>query len=142
MGVCRTVGGVAGVIAQSTATQLRAVIDDALGAHHDVPAAVVAALGRLVDVLETSPDAVIFPAEQTISTQQAAALLGVSRMTVVRLIDRGELAADTAAVHRRIPVSELARYQRESKARRSTALDELAQDIAADTPPDEAISTR
>lgn len=132
----------AGVIAQSTATQLRAVVDDVLRAHHDMPAAAGAAFERLVDVLETSPDAVIFASEQTISTQQAAALLGVSRMTVVRLIDRGELTADTAAVHRRVPVSELARYQRESKARRSGALDELALDITEDTPPDEVISTR
>ncbi len=132
----------AGVIAQSTGTQLRAVVDDVLRAQHDMSTAAVAAFERLVDVLETSPDAVIFASEQAISTQQAAALLGVSRMTVVRLIDRGELAADTAAVHRRVPVSELARYQRESKARRSAALDELGQDLTEDTPPDEVISTR
>ena len=131
-----------GVIAQSTGTQLRAVIDDVLRAQHDMSAAAVAAFERLVDVLETSPDAVIFASEQFISTQQAAALLGVSRMTVVRLIDRGELAADTAVVHRRVLVSELARYQRESKARRSAALDELGQDITQDMPPDEVISTR
>ncbi len=132
----------AGVITQSAATQLRAAVDDVLLAHHEVPPAAVAAFRRLVEILESSPDAVIFASEQTISTQQAAALLGVSRMTVVRLIDRGELAADTGAVHRRIPVSELARYQRESKTRRSAALDELAQSIADSTPPDEVISTR
>lgn len=132
----------AGAIAQTTATQLRAVVDDILRDRHDVPAAAAAAFGVLVDVLEVSPDAVIFPADQTISTQQAAVLLGVSRMTVVRLIDRGELAADTTAVHRRIPVSELARYQRESKARRSAALDQLAGDIGENTAPDEVISTR
>ena len=132
----------AGVIAQDTGMRLRAVVDDVLRAQHDMSTAAVAAFARLVDVLETSPDAVIFASEQVISTQQAAALLGVSRMTVVRLIDRGELAADTAAVHRRVPVSELARYQRESKARRSAALDELGQDITQDTQPDEVISTR
>jgi hypothetical protein len=32
-------------------------------------------------------------------------------MTVVRLVRRGELAAEAGAVHRRIRVSELARYQ-------------------------------
>ena len=132
----------AGAIAQSTATQLRAAVDDILGAHHDLPVTAAAAFRRLVDVLEASPDVVIFASEQTVSTQQAAALLGVSRMTVVRLIDRGELGADTAAVHRRISVSELARYQSESKARRSAAMDELAGDIGEGTPPDEVISTR
>jgi excisionase family DNA binding protein len=131
-----------GLLAESTATQMRAVVDEVLRSHHGVPAAAAAAFERLVDVLEASPDAVIFALEERISTQQAAALLGVSRMTVVRLIDRGELAAGTAGVHRRVPVSELARYQRDSKTRRSAALDELAHDVTEDAPRDELIFTR
>lgn len=63
-------------------------------------------------------------------------------MTVVRLVDRGELAAEGGAVHRRISVSELARFQSESGRRRRVAVAELAADIDQDTPPDEVISTR
>jgi excisionase family DNA binding protein len=132
----------AGALAQDTAERLRAALDEALRTSPQLPASARAAFGRLVDVLEANADAVIFPADATVSTQQAAELLGVSRMTVVRLVDRGELRSEGGGVHRRISVSELARYQAESSRRRRTGLAELAADIDQDTPPDEVISTR
>ncbi|HEU5270769.1 MAG TPA: helix-turn-helix domain-containing protein [Jatrophihabitans sp.] len=132
----------AGAIAQETAEHLRAALDEVLRSSSEAPTTALAAFGRLVDVLEANADAVVFPADATLSTQQAAALLGVSRMTVVRLIDRGELTAEGGAVHRRISVSELARYQAESSRRRRSAIAELADDLDQDTPPDEVIATR
>lgn len=131
-----------GAIAQETAQHLRAALGEVLGTSPEVPATARAALERLVDVLETSADAVVLPADETISTQQAATLLGVSRMTVVRLIDRGELNAQGGAVHRRIAVPELARYQADSARRRRSAILELGADINEDTPPDAVVSTR
>jgi excisionase family DNA binding protein len=132
----------AGVIAHDEAQHLRSALSEVLRASPDLPAVALAAFGRLVDVLESSADAVVFPADATVSTQQAAALLGVSRMTVVRLIDRGELSAEGGAVHRRIFVSELARYQAESSHRRRTAMVELADDVSEGMPPDQVIETR
>lgn len=132
----------AGAIAQETAQHLRAALDEVLRSSPEVPATALAAFGRLVDVLAVNADAVVFPADATVSTQEAAALLGVSRMTVVRLIDRDELTAEGGAVHRRISVSELARYQAENNRRRRSAIAELADDIDDKTPPDEVINTR
>jgi excisionase family DNA binding protein len=132
----------AGAIAQETAQHLRAALDEVLRSSPGVPATALAAFGRLVDVLEANADAVVFASDATVSTQEAAALLGVSRMTVVRLVDRGELTAEGGAVHRRISVPELARYQAESSRRRRSAIAELADDIDEDTPPDEVIETR
>ena len=132
----------AGAIAHDEAQHLRSALSKVLRASPELPASALAAFGRLVDVLESSAYAVVFPADETVSTQQAAALLGVSRMTVVRLIDRGELAAEGGAVHRRIFVSELARYQAESSRRRRTAMVELGEDINDSTPPDRVIETR
>lgn len=100
------------------------------------------ALLRVVEVLESSGDAVVLPADTLLSTQQAAELLGVSRMTVVRLIDRGELQVEGGAVHRRISAAELERYRQASAERRRAAVRDLAQDIPDDTPPDRVISTR
>ena len=132
----------AGAIAHDEAQHLRSALSDVLRASPELPATALAAFERLVDVLESSADAVVFPADSTVSTQQAAALLGVSRMTVVRLIDRGELSAEGGAVHRRIFVSELARYQAERSRRRRTAIVELAGDISEGMPPDQVIETR
>ena len=132
----------AGATKHERSSELRDVVDEALDTMPNLTDNVRAAFGRLIDVLESSGDAVVFPAEASLSTTQAADLLGVSRMTVVRLVDRGELHADTSSVHRRIPVSELKRYQTEFRRRQRTAMSELAEDITATTPADRVIETR
>lgn len=113
-----------GLLAHDDAQRLRSAIADAL------------------DVLESSGGAVVLPADAFVSTQQAAELLGVSRMTVVRLIDRGELAAEGAGVHRKIEAAEIERYRADTQARRRVALHELAQDGTDDLPADRVIGTR
>jgi excisionase family DNA binding protein len=124
------------------AHDLRIAVGEVLSASSKVSATAPAAFGRLVDVLETSEDAVVFPAGETVSTQQAAAVLGVSRMTVVRLVDRGELPAEGGGVHRRILVSALARYQEESARRRRAKVADLNEDIHDQAVPDTMIVTR
>ncbi len=134
-----------GAIAHDQAQRLRAAFDRVLGEAGAIPDAASSArvaLERLVEVLESSPAAVVFPSETTVSTGQAADLLGVSRMTVVRLIDRGEIDTTGGGTHRRIAASELARYRAASTARRRAALEGLAGEIGDDTPPDQIISTR
>ncbi len=97
---------------------------------------------RLLEVLETSPGAAVLPADELLSTQAVADHLGVSRMTVVRLIDRGAIEAAGAGVHRKVRASEVERYLRERTAKRRAAVATLAGDIDADTPVDEVIRTR
>jgi excisionase family DNA binding protein len=135
----------AGAIAHDQAQRLRAALEGVfqdLRDSPDVSDSARDAFLRLVDVLESSPEAVVLPSDMLVSTQQAADFLGVSRMTVVRLIDRGDLAGERGGVHRRVAASELARYQEASAHRRRVALHELAQEIGEDTPPDQVIRTR
>lgn len=132
-------------IAHDQAQRLREALDRVFreaGDSLEVSDAAREAFLRLVDVLESSPEAVVLPSDTMVSTQQAAGLFGVSRMTIVRLIDRGELHARGGGVHRRIAASELARYQVSRDSRRRDALHELAQEISDTTPPDQIISTR
>lgn len=145
LSVCTYAVGMAEAIAPEQAQRLRAALDEVFresGDTLDASGSTRDAFLRLVDVLESSPEAVVLPSDTMISTQRAADLLGVSRMTVVRLIDRAELTAQGGGVHRRIAASELARYQAVSGARRTAALHGLAQEIGEDTPPDQVISTR
>nr|WP_280514213.1 helix-turn-helix domain-containing protein [Corynebacterium diphtheriae] len=46
-----------------------------------------------------------------VTTQQAAELLGVSRPTVVKLIEDGKLEATKVTRHRRIKLEDVLRYQ-------------------------------
>lgn len=139
-------GLMAGLIAHDDAQRLRSAIDEALGTSSVHSAAAPdparAALLRVVDVLESSGGAVILPADTLVSTQRAADLLGVSRMTVVRLIDRGDLRAEGGGLHRKIAATELERYRAMRRDRRRAAVHELAQDITENTPADRVISTR
>lgn len=134
-----------GAIAHEQAQRLRSALEGVfreLQDSPDVSDSTRDAFLRLVDVLESNAEAVVLPADTLLGTQQAADLLGVSRMTVVRLIDRGELATEGGGVHRRITASEVARYRADSTRRRRAALQDLAHEIGVDTPPDEVISTR
>lgn len=135
-----------GLLAHDDAQRLRSAIADALGSSSDDSGSTTeptrSALFRVLDVLESSGGAVVLPADAFVSTQQAAELLGVSRMTVVRLIDRGELAAEGGGVHRKIAAAEIERYRADTQARRRVALHELAQDVTDDLPADRVIGTR
>ncbi len=61
-----------------------------------------------------------------ITTQQAAAILNVSRPFVVGMIDKGLLPARMVGNQRRIPLSDVLAYKAENRAERRKALEELA----------------
>jgi excisionase family DNA binding protein len=69
-----------------------------------------------------------------LSTQEAARMIGVSRPTLIRLLDSGAVAyRRTHGVrgHRRIARRDALTYLRDDIARRRKALDELAADAEA-----------
>jgi excisionase family DNA binding protein len=74
---------------------------------------------ELADVLATALEAfahgaavTLTPHERTLTTQEAADLLGVSRPTVVRLLDHGAIPYDQPGSHRRLKLSDVLEHQR------------------------------
>ncbi|MGV3619387.1 MAG: helix-turn-helix domain-containing protein [Archangium sp.] len=64
--------------------------------------------------------------DRELSTQDAAALLNVSRQYVVRLVEKGTLpAAETEGGHRRLRLEDVLAYRKVRDAERASALDEL-----------------
>jgi excisionase family DNA binding protein len=51
--------------------------------------------------------------EQTVTTQEAADLLGISRPTLVRLLDHGVLPYDQPGSHRRLLLRDVLAFQRD-----------------------------
>lgn len=84
-------------------------------------------LRGIADALSRGHSVSVLAREQEITTQQAAEVLGLSRPTVVKLIDEGELDASIPGKNRRkLKLKDVLRYRDELKTRRSDFIAESA----------------
>ena len=108
------------------------------GAHEQVELTeqLHAILKQVAQALSRGQSVSILTRDQEISTQQAAEILGVSRPTVVRLIDEGELNAHVpGVVRRRLRLGDVLAYREELRERRNSFIADsaTAYDDAADS---------
>ncbi|MEO6116882.1 MAG: helix-turn-helix domain-containing protein [Pseudolysinimonas sp.] len=61
-----------------------------------------------------------------LTTQAAADFLGISRPTLVKLLESGEIAFELRGRHRRVTLRDVVDYQNRSRVERGAALGELA----------------
>ncbi len=71
----------------------------------------------------------------TLTSQQAADLLGVSRSTVKRLIDKNELAAERVGTCHRLRLDDVLAYRADRRQRQYAALATTSVDIDAEDDP-------
>lgn len=94
-----------------------------------------AILKQVVQALSNGQSISILTRDQEISTQQAAEVLGVSRPTVVKLIDDGELSAHVpGTVRRKLRLADVLAYREELRARRNQFLTESSAEYGDDDP--------
>ncbi len=62
------------------------------------------------------------------ATQQAADLLGISRPTLIKLLEAGKIAFETPGRHRRIKLSDLLNYQSMRRSEQRAALRDLTRE--------------
>jgi excisionase family DNA binding protein len=89
----------------------------------ELPKELYQALRQVVQALQEGLAVTVMPVTQTVTTQQAAELLGVSRPTVIRLLNDGRLPYEKAGSHRRIQLRDLLAYREERRAAQYAALD-------------------
>lgn len=94
----------------------------------DLPDPVVEALAEILEAAADGERALVLRSPENLTTEQAAAVLGVSRPTVVRLVESGKLPARMVGTHRRLSLSDVLTYREESAKRRSEALDQMARE--------------
>lgn len=90
-----------------------------------LPAPAAALLRKLLKEMGAGRAVAIVPIDAEVSTGEAADLLNVSRPFVVGLIDKGELPARMVGAHRRIRLDDVQAYQRKSRVRARSALEEM-----------------
>ncbi|MEU6643675.1 helix-turn-helix domain-containing protein [Saccharomonospora sp. NPDC046836] len=94
----------------------------------ELPEELYRALRLVVAALQNGLAVTVAPQSKTLTTQQAAELLGVSRPTVVRLLDSGEIPFERAGTHRRITARDLLEYRKRRRAAQYAALEATAVD--------------
>ncbi len=95
-----------------------------------LPIEVYSVLVQVVEAMGAERAVTIAPVNQQLTTQEAADLLGVSRPTVIKLIESGKLACEkpTGSRHRRLLLTDVLGYQTRLAAERAGALDRLVED--------------
>lgn len=104
----------------------------------EIPHEIYEVLVRTVAAMRRGLAISITPSSLTLTTQQAAELLGVTRPTVVRLLDAGKIPFEKPGTHRRIKLQDVLTYKDARRAEQHEALASMG--APDDEDPDEAVS--
>lgn len=98
---------------------------DPEGNERPIPDEIFRILEQVTNALAAGEGITVVPQDMLMTTQQAADMLGVSRPTLVRLLEAGEIPFDKPGRHRRVRLDDLLAYQSSFRAERREALREL-----------------
>jgi excisionase family DNA binding protein len=141
-------GGVEGRLAELLAaleTTRRPALVGGDGRRIELPGELSDVLYDVVWALSRGLAITIAPHHTVMGTGEAAAMLGISRPTLVRLLEAGEIPFDKPGRHRRIRLDDLLAYHERSRRARATGLDEMvraAEDAGVYDLPNDAVIER
>jgi excisionase family DNA binding protein len=91
-----------------------------------LPAAAARLLVRILDEMARGNAVTLIPVHAELTTQEAADMLGISRPSLIRLLDEGKVEYRRVGTHRRVRFDALMKHKRQADAARRAALAELA----------------
>ncbi|KRC61058.1 hypothetical protein ASE14_08895 [Agromyces sp. Root81] len=97
----------------------------------ELPEEIYRVLTMVVEEMRAGNAVSVVPISQRISTQEAAELLGISRPTLIRLLDAGEIPYDKPSRHRRLQLADVLTYRERSHAGTRSALDLLTAEASS-----------
>lgn len=90
-----------------------------------IPAQIYEVLRQVVTAMSHGQAVTVAPHNQRLTTQEAADLLGVSRPTLVKMLNDGIIPFDQPGRHRRVLLRDVLAYQQRRRTEQQAALDEL-----------------
>lgn len=103
----------------------KAALVDPHGNARSIPDEIFRILDQVTNALAAGEGITIVPQGTAMTTQQAADFLGISRPTLVRLLEAGDIPHQKPGRHRRVRLEDLVDYQAKFRTERRTALREL-----------------
>lgn len=101
---------------------------DADGNAVPLPPQVYDVLVQVVDALRAGRAITVAPLAQRLTTQEAADLLGVSRPTLVKLLESGAIPFEQPGRHRRVRLADLLAYRDTRGSERRATLDRMTEE--------------
>lgn len=83
---------------------------------------------QVVTAMKAGLAVTVAPHNSTLSTQEAADLLGVARTTLIRLLDSGAIPYDKPSRHRKIKLVDLLEYRKRQHSQVEQALADMVAD--------------
>lgn len=112
------------------------LVGDSEGDQVELPETLYRVLRQAVDAMAAGKAVTISFHETQLTTQQAADLLGVSRPTVVRLVESGELSAERVGSRRRLALGDVLAYREKRRRRQYAMLEATSVDLDDEDDPE------
>ncbi|SNT45671.1 DNA binding domain-containing protein, excisionase family [Asanoa hainanensis] len=90
-----------------------------------VPGLLVDLLRQVGAVLDRGDGVVVSEIARELTTSESARLLGVSRPTLISLLDKGEIPSHRVGTHRRVALADLLAYRRQRISQQRDAYEAL-----------------
>lgn len=99
------------------------------GDHVEIPEEIHRVLRQVVAALSAGLAVTVAPQAMTLTTQQAADLLGISRPTLVKILNEGDIPYEQVNTHRRVLLADVLAYRERRREAQYAALAATSVDI-------------
>lgn len=95
-----------------------------------LPAEVYRVLRQVVEVMRQGKATLVAPQGMLLTTQEAADFLGVSRPTLVKLLENGAIPFEKPNRHRRVRLQDILDFQTRRREERRAAMNQLTEEAS------------
>ena len=97
----------------------------------ELTSGMAAALLQVADAMRRGLAVMVAPQDQRLTTQEAADMLGISRPTLVRMLEAGEIPFEKVRRHRRLFLTDVLEFRERQRRAANEALSDIVADAQA-----------